>query len=66
MAKVPRKLKDDLRSIFYASSKNKAMEFFEQFKKKWKNTIPSAVSCLEKSINACLIFSAFLKRNGYL
>jgi len=52
---VPRKLKkevaDDLRSIFYASSKNKALEFFEHFKKKWKNTIPSAVSCLKRSIN---------------
>jgi putative transposase len=63
LAKVPRKLRkevaDDLRSIFYASSKNKAMEFFEQFKKKWKDTIPSAVSCLERSINACLTFFSF-------
>ena len=63
LAKVPKKLKkevaDDLRSIFYASSKNKAMEFFEKFKKKWKETIPSAVSCLERSINACLTFFSF-------
>jgi putative transposase len=63
LAKVPKKLKkevaDDLRSIFYASSKNKAVEFFEQFKKKWKDTIPSAVSCLERSINACLTFFSF-------
>ena len=35
------------------------MEFFEQFKKKWKDTIPSAVSCLERSINACLTFFSF-------
>nr|CBX27322.1 hypothetical protein N47_H21440 [uncultured Desulfobacterium sp.] len=39
LAKVPRKLKkavaDDMRSIFYASSKPKAMEFFEIFKQKW-------------------------------
>ncbi|MFO8239805.1 MAG: transposase, partial [Dissulfuribacterales bacterium] len=66
LVKVPRKLKDDLRSIFYACSKNKAMEFFEQFKKKWKDTMPSAVSCLEKSINACLTFPAFLKMSEYL
>jgi putative transposase len=63
LAKVPKKLKkevaDDLRSIFYASSKNKAIEFFEQLKKKWKDTIPSAVSCLERSINACLTFFNF-------
>lgn len=60
LAKVPKKeVAADSRSIFYASSKNKAMEFFEQFKKKWKDTIPSAVSCLERSINACLTFFSF-------
>jgi len=36
LAKVPKKLKqgvaDDMRSIFYASSKEKAKEFFAQFK----------------------------------
>jgi len=38
LAKVPRKLKkaigDEIRSIFYASSKTKALEFFDQFKSK--------------------------------
>ena len=60
LAKVPRKLKkavaDDLRSIFYASSKNKAMEFFDIFKKKWQQDLPSAVKCLENSIESCLTF----------
>lgn len=60
LAKVPRKLKkavaDDLRSIFYASSKQKAMEFFDLFKGKWKQDLPSAVKCLENSIDACLTF----------
>ena len=60
LAKVPRKLKkavaDDLRSIFYASSKNKAMGFFDTFKSKWKKDLPSAVKCLENSIEACLTF----------
>ena len=60
LAKVPRKLKkavaDDLRSIFYASSKSKAMEFFEIFKTKWQKDLPSAVKCLENSIEACLTF----------
>ncbi|MBW2023684.1 MAG: IS256 family transposase [Deltaproteobacteria bacterium] len=60
LAKVPRKLKkvvaDDLRSIFYASSKAKAMEFFNTFKDKWEKDLPSAVKCLENSIEACLTF----------
>ena len=60
LAKVPRKLKkpvaDDIRSIFYASSKSKAMEFFEIFKQKWQKDLPSAVKCLENSIEACLTF----------
>jgi putative transposase len=60
LAKVPRKLKktvaDDLRSIFYASSRKKAMQFFNTFKDKWQKDLPSAVKCLEHSIEACLSF----------
>ena len=60
LAKVPKKLKkavaDDLRSIFYASSKQKAMVFFDIFKEKWRKDLPSAVQCLENSIGACLTF----------
>jgi putative transposase len=60
LAKVPKKLKkavaDDLRSIFYASSKQKAMAFFDIFKDKWQQDLPSAVKCLENSIEACLTF----------
>jgi putative transposase len=63
IAKVPKKLKnvvaDDMRSIFYASSKPKAMEFFHDFKKKWERELPSAVKCLENSIDACLTFFTF-------
>jgi putative transposase len=63
LAKVPRKLKktiaDEVRSIFYASSKKKAIQFFESFKAKWENEIPSAVKCLEKSLQACLTYLAF-------
>ena len=60
LAKVPKKLKkavaDDLRSIFYAFSKDKAMEFFSIFKEKWEKDLPSAVKCLENSIESCLTF----------
>jgi putative transposase len=60
LAKVPKKLKnavaDDMRSIFYASSKEKALEFFELFRERWQQDLPSAVKCLENSIGACLTF----------
>jgi putative transposase len=60
LAKVPKKLKkevaDEMRSIFYASSRKKAMEFFAAFRDKWQHEIPSAVKCLENSIDSCLTF----------
>ncbi len=63
LAKVPRKYKeavaDDMRSIFYASSKDKAREFFIEFKRKWEKDLPSAVTCLEKGLEACLTFFNF-------
>lgn len=45
-----------MRSIFYASSKPKAMEFFHDFKNRWEKEIPSAVKCLGNSIESCLTF----------
>jgi putative transposase len=63
LTKVPKKLKkvvaDDMRSIFYASSRKKAMEFFDTLKRKWEKELPSAVKCLENSIDACLTFFNF-------
>ena len=63
LAKVPKKLKqevaDGMRSIFYASSKEKAKEFFAQFKERWEKEVPSAVKCLENSLEACLTFFKF-------
>lgn len=63
LAKVPRAQKqavaDDLRSIFYASTKEKALSFHEQFQKKWEKETPSAVKCLEQSIESCLTFFEF-------
>lgn len=63
LAKVPHKLKgevaDDLRSIFYASSKSKAEEFYKAFQGKWHKEISSAVKSLSSSINSCLTFFSF-------
>lgn len=63
IAKVPKKLKqavaDDMRSIFYASSQQKARELFAQFKSRWTKEIPSAVKCLENSLESCLTFFDF-------
>ena len=35
------------------------MEFFDALKLKWDKELPSAVKCLEKSIDACLSFFDF-------
>ena len=63
LAKVPRKLKktvaDEIRSIFYASSKKKALAFFDSFKDRWGKELPSAVKCLERSLQACLTYLDF-------
>jgi transposase-like protein len=63
LAKVPQKLKktvaDDLRSIFYASSKKKADEFALSFVNKWEKEIPSATKSLSNSLDACLTFFSF-------
>ena len=63
LAKVPKKLKqevaDAMRSIFYASSKKKAQEFFKVFQRRWQKELPSAVKCLERSIDSCLTFFNF-------
>ena len=63
LAKVPKKLKkdvaDDLRSIFYASSKEKSLSFFSNFKNKWDKELPSATKCLENSLESCLTFQSF-------
>jgi putative transposase len=63
LSKVPLKLKkqvaDDLRSIFYASSKDKAMEFFKEFKIKYEHDLPSAVKSLSNSLDSSLTFFKF-------
>ena len=63
LAKVTRKHKkivaDDMRSIFYASSKEKASQFYEDFKNKWEKEFPSAVKSMKNSIDSCLTFFSF-------
>ena len=63
LAKVPKKLKqevaDDIRSIFYASNKEKALEFSSQFIERWRKEVPSAVKCLQNSLDNCLTFFDF-------
>jgi putative transposase len=63
LAKVPHKLKktvaDDLRSIFYASTREKAEAFYKSFHETWDKEIPSAVKSLTQSLEACLTFFKF-------
>jgi putative transposase len=63
LAKVPKKQKkkvaDEIRSIFYASSRKKAIELYDGFVERWEMILPSAVSCLERSLTSCLTFFDF-------
>ena len=63
LSKVPIKHKkevaDDLRSIFYASSKDKAMDFFKDFKNKYDKNFPSAVKSLSNGVDSSLTFFKF-------
>lgn len=65
ICKVPQNMKqkvaDDIRSIFYASTKEKAMEFSALFKLKYEKDIPSAVKCLEASLESTLCYLSFPK-----
>jgi len=60
LAKVPAKVKQEvatgLRSIFYAPSFQKSKELFQAFRDRWEQEVPSAVRCLENSIDSCLTF----------
>ncbi len=63
LAKVTKKHKkevaDDLRSIFYASSKEKAVTFYDKFRNDWQKEFSSAVKSLGNSIDSCLTFFSF-------
>jgi len=50
---------DRLRDIFYAADKKTALGRFNEFEREYEKHIPSAVSCLKRSINACLTFYSF-------
>lgn len=63
LAKCPHKIKqevaDDLRSIFYASSKKKAEGFYKVFEDKWAKEVPSAFKSLESNLASALTFMSF-------
>jgi putative transposase len=63
LAKVPqaqkREVADDMRSIFYASSRIKAETFSKEFHEKWNGIVPSAVKSLENSLDSCPTFFSF-------
>lgn len=63
LAKVPHKVKaavaEDLRSIFYAPCKAKALEAARDFQTRWAKELPSAAACLARSLESCLTFYHF-------
>lgn len=56
---IRKKVADDLRSIFYASSKSKAIEFYKEFESKWASTIPSGFKCLKNNLDSALTYLKF-------
>ncbi|MFA5109956.1 MAG: IS256 family transposase, partial [Desulfobaccales bacterium] len=63
LAKVPHKLKaavaEDLRTIFYASCRDKALQAAQDFQVRWAKELPSAAACLARSLESCLTFHHF-------
>ncbi len=55
-AKIREDVADDLRSIFYASTRAKAMKFYKEFEDRWAKEIPSAFKSLEQNIESALRF----------
>lgn len=55
-AKIKEAVADDLRSIFYASTKSKAMKFYKEFEDRWAKEVPSAFKSLEQNIESALRF----------
>lgn len=68
MSKVPHSMKekiaDEVRSIFYASTDKKARELFASFKSTYGDEVPSAVKCLESSLNQTLTYLKFPKEEA--
>jgi transposase-like protein len=63
LCKVPKSLKkdvaDNLRDVFYASSREKAKTNYHSFIEKYQETIPLAVKSLKNNIDNCLTFYSF-------
>ena len=63
LAKVPKKIKKDvdydLRSVFHASSTKRALDLFDEFKRKWEKDIHFTVNTLEYLIEPCLTYFEF-------
>jgi putative transposase len=63
LAKVPQKMRGDIadriRDVFYAPSREKAREAFDRFAADYESSIPSAVGCMQTSLENCLTFYSF-------
>ena len=63
VGKCPRKLRGivpaEAKQIFYATSKDEALNIFYAFKQKYDATLPQIVQCIEKDIKELLTFYDF-------
>jgi len=63
VGKCPWKLRSiipaEAKQIFYATSKDEALNIFDAFKDKYHTTVPQIVECIEKDLNELLTFYDF-------
>ena len=57
-------VKPELRALFYQKDRQAADQAVAAFIEKYRSIYPSAVECLQRDLEACLAFYAFLKRIG--
>jgi len=53
----------EAKRIFYATSKEEALNRFNEWKDRWVKEVPKAVECLEKDLDASLSFYSFPYRH---
>jgi len=70
VGKCPRNLRNivpaEMKSIFYATNHEEALERFKAFKERWQQQLPALVGCIEKDLDSLLHFYSFPYRHWIL
>jgi transposase-like protein len=70
VGKCPRNLRNivpaEMKSIFYATNHEEALDRFKTFKERWQQQLPGLVGCIEKDLDSLFHFYAFPYRHWIL